>query len=244
MLDNLAITWAIEDSPAIAAAAPQSTTPANPTGSQADIVSRLQALLPVGWFGDWSNAPVISALLVGMANALAWVYSLIAYLRLQTRIATATDLNLDLVGSDFFGNALPRQPQEADNAYRLRIQGNLMRERGDRPGMVKILQQITGNPPVILEPWRSADFGGYGAAYGYGAGAYGFSNAGTLQYQAFIQVQRAKAPGGPPGYGCPQAGYTTTGAYAASSIQFDATIYAAVEAVRPIATVDWVQIYS
>ena len=58
-------------------------------GDAADMIARLAALLPLRWFGDVT--PVLSAVLAGLADGWAWLYTMLTYARLQTRIATATD---------------------------------------------------------------------------------------------------------------------------------------------------------
>ena len=70
-------------------------------GDQNDFIARLKALLPRGWFAE--TAPVLTGTLAGLSAALAQVYGLISYARLQTRIVTATDAFLDLISFDFFG---------------------------------------------------------------------------------------------------------------------------------------------
>ncbi|MBV8464438.1 MAG: hypothetical protein JO218_00715 [Burkholderiales bacterium] len=208
-------------------------------GDKQDMLARLQAVLPP-WFGD--GGPVVGALLNGLAQAAAFVYAQIAYVRLQLRIATATDDNLDVIAADFFGNGLPRRLGQWDASYRTTIKANLFQERATRHAVANVLQGVTGNVPVIFEPGRPADFGAYGAG-GYGIGAYGFGNGAGLQYQAFVHAYRAPMAGGPVGYGVPAAGYGGGGAaYGASPNVYDLDIYAAVEAVRPIGTQVWVGI--
>src|SRR5437762_266459 len=108
------------------------------TGTQGDIVTRLKAVLPNGWFrGD---TPILDGVLNGIAWALAQVYSLTDYARLQTRIATATDGFLDLISFDLFGGAFPRKPQESDPGFRTRIQAELLLERGTRHGLIRALE--------------------------------------------------------------------------------------------------------
>lgn len=132
------------------------------TGDTADIFSRLKRLLPVGWFGD--NNPVLDAVLWGCATAQAWAYTLYLYAKDQTRIKTATDGWLDLISLDFFGNGLIRYANQADASFRNRILINIFRERTTRPAMEKILFDLTGRAPIIIEPARPADVGAYGAA--------------------------------------------------------------------------------
>lgn len=121
---------------------------------------RLKALLPP-WFGD-SN-PVLDAMIWGMAQALAWVFSLYLYAQLQTRIKSASDGWLDMIAFDFFGTSLPRGNGMSDASYRNRILINLVRERGTRYAITKVLTDLTGRAPLIFEPRRPADTGAYGA---------------------------------------------------------------------------------
>ena len=90
-------------------------------GDQTDILGRIKALLPFRWFPDIT--PVLDALLSGVAWALSFIYSLIQYAKLQTRIATASDGFLDLIAFDFFGTSLLRRQQETDVSFRGRILG-------------------------------------------------------------------------------------------------------------------------
>src|ERR1700734_598030 len=103
------------------------------TGDVQDIVARIKAVLPNGWFTG--STPILDGVLKGSAAALAQVYSLISYAQLQTRLATATDGFLDLISFDYFGSLYPRKPMEADSAFRSRIQAELFLERGTRHGL-------------------------------------------------------------------------------------------------------------
>lgn len=132
------------------------------TGDQDDMLGRLKRLLPAGWFGD-SN-PILDALLWGYAQSLAWAYTLYLYAQAQTRIKTATDNWLDLIALDFFGNNLVRGASQGDTSYRSSILINLFRERTTRPAMEQVLLDLTGRAPIIIEPARPADVGGYGSA--------------------------------------------------------------------------------
>ncbi|MBR8182083.1 hypothetical protein KDW54_06680 [Burkholderia ambifaria] len=213
-------------------------------GDQADIYNRLLRNLPP-WFGD--DPPIFGALLHGIAYGLSFVYSLISFAKLQTRIKTATGGWLDLIAADFFGTSLPRKTNETDAAYLTRIVINLFRERGTRNAVTKILTDLTGNAPLIIEPRRPLDTGGYSIpTTGYNInGAYGSL---VHQYQAFITAYRPSTGGIPyvAGYGSSPSGYSTAsyGEYASlASVQSgvtDGDIYAAIASVIPAGTIAWV----
>lgn len=217
-------------------------------GDQADIVSRIKGLLP-HWFGDTS--PILDGVITGLANGLAFIYSLYAYAKLQTRILTATDGWLDLIAADYFGAAIARAVNQTDASFRTRIIINLFRERATRYGITRVLLDLTGRAPVIFEPQRPADTGSYGGpTIGYGlAGGYGSI---LIPFQAFVKAYRPSSSGIPlvAGYGSSPAGYSTPsrGDYATlSQIQgavTDADIYAAVDSVKPAGTIIWTQINS
>lgn len=133
------------------------------TGDQQDIYRRMRSQLPQ-WFGDEATSPVLNGLLQGLAYALAYFYSLLAYGRLQTRIKTATDGWLDMIAADFFGSALLRAANQSDTSFRNRILINLFRERATRAGLIKVLKDLTGRVPTIIEPLRPLDTGVYGGA--------------------------------------------------------------------------------
>lgn len=223
------------------------------TGDQNDILQRLKGTLP-RWFGD--STPILDALLQGLASAGAFVYSLWAYAKLQTRIKTATDGWLDMIAADFFGSSLLRAANQSDASFRARIIINLIRERATRAGLVKVLQDLTGRTPIIFEPQRPADTGAYSAPNsGYGiAGGYGSL---LLPCQAFVTAFRPTGSGIPnvAGYGG-SAGNPGPGGYGvASQLEYasmamiqgavtDADIYAAVDSVKPAGTTLWTRINS
>jgi hypothetical protein len=217
------------------------------TGDIADVLTRLKALLPNGWFVE--PTPILDGFLTGIAWALSQVYGLIAYARLQTRIATATDGFLDLISFDFFGSSLPREAQESDAAFRSRIQAELLLERGTRKGLIRALQILTGRTPWVFEPARPADTGGYDTnSMGYNvAGGYGSL---LLPYQAFVVAYRPLSSGIPnvAGYGISAGAYNTPSEaeYASPSMILgaisDASIYNAIASVIPAGTIAWTRI--
>lgn len=219
------------------------------TGDQQDLLARIKALLPNGWFRD--ATPVLDAVLSGLAYAFASVYSLTQYARLQTRIATATDAFLDLLSFDFFGSTLPRRSGESDDAFRARIQAELLLERATRKGLIRALELLTGRTPKVFEPSRPADTGGYNTnSLGYCvAGGYGSL---ALPAQAFVVAYRPLGQGVPnvAGYGNPQGAYNTGSQIEYASPDMiagtvtDADIYATISSVAPAGTLIWTRIES
>lgn len=130
------------------------------TGDQNDIQARIARLIPISWFE--SSHAIRDAIATGLANAHAYIYAFIAYVKLQTRILTATDGFLDAVAQDFFGSSILRAANQSDASFRARILINIFRERATRNAIVKVLQDLTGRTPIIIEPQRPADCGAYG----------------------------------------------------------------------------------
>lgn len=157
------------------------------TGDQADFVRRIKNELPSPWFPvtgatDAASAtPILDGLLNGIAAGWAFCHKLLHYVKLQTRIATATDVFLDLCSRDYLGNALPRNANESDASFRVRIKAAILQPKATRPAMVQALTNLTGRTPWIFEPANPSDTGGYGnsgmtqgTALAYGtAGGYG-----------------------------------------------------------------------
>lgn len=217
------------------------------TGTENDIAARLKALLPNGWFTPGASA-LLDGMVAGIANVLAFIYSIFAYLRLQTRISTATDGFLDLIAGDYFGSTLYRTANQSDDSFRARIIASILRERATRNGVISLLEQLTGFTPIVFEPQRPLDtgvYGGPGLAYGL-AGGYGSL---VRTYQSFVTVFRPKGQGVPDvaGYGVSTGAYSTASRleYATRSMiqgLTDADLYAAVNSVRPAGYTIWVRI--
>lgn len=216
-------------------------------GDQDDFLSRLKGTLPSTWFG--SSSPILDAVLSAFAWCASFAYSLIQYVKLQTRLATATDDFLDMISADFFGTALPRNTNESDTQFRARILIYLFRERGTRNAIISILKALTGRTPKIFEAWNPSDTGGYnigGVGYGVG-GAYGSL---LLNQQVFVTAYRQASTGIPniAGYGISTGGYNQPSEASYVSLSqlegniTDAEIYAAIENVRPVGANIWVAI--
>lgn len=214
-------------------------------GTATDMIARLLALLPLRWFAD--SAPVLGAVLAGLADGWAWLYAMLAYAKLQTRIATATDSFLDLIAADFFAAALPRRFGEADAAFRARIQRELLRPRATRAALIGELTALTGRAPVVFEPSRPADTGAWGHACGYGA-AGGWGSL-ALPFQCFVTAFRPTITGVPlsGGYGSGAGGWGrgalqyVSPAMVQSQIA-DADIQAAIAGTVPVAVTAWTRI--
>lgn len=219
------------------------------TGSQSDFLSRIKSLLPNGWFGD--DTPVLDAVLNGIGSALAAVYDLTGYARLQTRIATASDGFLDLVSYDFLGTTLPRRAGESDAAFRARIQAELLLERGTREGMIRALEILTGRTPLIFEPGRTTDTGGLNTN-SMGLNVAGGLGSLALPYQVFITAYRPVGQGIPliAGLGFPHGALNTGSQTELASLDMiagavtDADIYRTVDSVKVAGTLAWVKIQS
>jgi hypothetical protein len=218
------------------------------TGDQNDMLARLKAVLPP-WFGNLAT-PVLDAVLSGFASVAASVYTLLAFTKAQTRIRAASDGFLDLIALDFFGRRVQRFTGETDSAFQARILREILRPRATLAALRQMLVDLTGRVPVILEPARPANAGGYGIGAGYAvAGAYA-----SLSYpaQVFVVAYRPANGGGIPnvdGYGGSLGGYGAGAIeYGAlpqiSGVATDAAIYAAIDSVTPTGVTSWVQIQS
>ena len=215
------------------------------TGDLQDMLARLKATLPARWFPD--STPILDGLLTGLAQTWAYLYAKLAFVRLQTRLATATDGFLDAISRDYLGAMLPRRLSEPDAAYRVRIRKELLRDRNTRNAVVSVLTDLTGRVPVVFEPSRPADTGAYGTAAGYGA-AGGWGSL-ALPFQCFVTAYRAQGSGiaTVAGYGGPSGGYGS-GAIEYASLSMvqgqiaDADIDAAVARVMPVSAIAWTRI--
>lgn len=221
------------------------------TSNQGDMLARLRAVLPTHWFPD--SAPVLDGLLSGLASGWSWFYQQLQYVKAQTRIVTATDVWLDIIADDFFGNRLARRTGQSDGAFRSRIQHELFRERATRGSIIGVLEDLTGRAPIVFEPARSTDTGGYASLIGVGGGV-GYGSAGgwgslALPFQCFITAYRPVGSGIATvcGWGGP------TGCYGRGTIEYaslemvqgqvtDEDIYAAVADVMPVAAIAWTRI--
>lgn len=236
------------------------------TGDQNDMVGRLKAALPPTWFPNTpaaatsSNSPVLDGLLAGVATTWVWVFSLLQFVKSQTRIATASGVFLDIIASDFFGSFLYRRIAELDGSLRSRIQKNLFRPKITRAALIEVLTDLTGNVPVIFEPAYPLDTGAYGHVgmtvgtnLGYGlAGGYGSL---LLPFQFFVDVTMPIGSGiaDVAGYGTLGGFVGMPGGYGVGSFEYASLdmviipvstqeVLAAINDARPVATTAWTSI--
>lgn len=218
------------------------------TGDPNDMRARLRALLPRGWFAD--EAPVLAALLAGLASVWSWSYGLLDYVARQTRIATASDGWLDLIADDYGGAAWARQAGETDDAFRSRIRRNLVRLRGTRQALIDNVTALTGRAPIIFEPAFPPDTGGLNTT-GLGWNTLGGWASLTLPYQCFVVAYRPHGGGiaNIGGWGSTETGFALGGWNTAGlgwgdaalirGAVTDAQILATVADSMPAASIAW-----
>lgn len=202
-----------------------------------------------------TTTPVLDAILAGVGWMWSQTFSVIQYVRLQSRVSTATDVFLDVAARDYTGTRLERRQNENDASFRQRLLAYLPPGGATRDAMIARLSAITGNVPTVFEPTQPMDTGAYGyGGLGYGvAGGYGSL---ALPFQAFVTVQRPVSQGVPnlAGYSgnASTPPYAPGGysmgliAYSSISTAFsgvtDADIYQAVADTQPAGATVWTRI--
>lgn len=216
------------------------------TGDAPNILARLKAVLPQSWFPDTS--PVLDGLLTGFATVGSFVYGLIAYARLQTRVQTATDGFLDLAAFDFFGLRVRRKQSQSDASLRALIQAEVLRERATRFGIQHAVEDLTGNPVRVFETFNPQDSGGWGT-YAFAFDMAGYWGSSSYPYTMFLDVVQPNGAGIPNLAGL-DSSYSGWGAgyfYLAdlslvTGAVTDQDIYDTVEATRAAGILTWVRI--
>lgn len=224
-------------------------------GNNNDMQARLKAVLPSAWFK--TRTPIKDALLAGLGWMHAQSFALLTYVKQQSRVATASDVFLDIAALDYTGARVVRRLQESDASFKSRLQASLLPNAATRNAMVAQLTQLTGNVPVVFEPTQPMDTGAYGySGLGYNVvGGYGALN---LPFQAFIRVKRpvfqgvpnwggyngnfSKPAYAPGGYGRGLFAYSSM-AQAFDGVT-DAEIYQTVAEIQPAGATLWTQIHA
>ena len=130
------------------------------TLQEVDLVNRLISVFPAPWVSDAALMPggnLYSLLIAAFADPDLFIYQSLQYAAAATRIATATDTELDVASQDYFGNGLPRLPGESDTSFRARIKAQLLVPRVTRPAITSAVDNLTGEIARIIEPWATAD---------------------------------------------------------------------------------------
>ena len=111
---------------------------------QIDWTQRLLALFPIPWASFDARQPggLLYSVCNGIASPFSALSTLLVYVQLQTRLQTATDINLDLISEDFFGGALPRLSNESDARYRGRILSALVSGKTTFLGLTQVLNNL------------------------------------------------------------------------------------------------------
>lgn len=223
------------------------------TGNLDDLLSRIKSTL-APWFPN--SSPILDGLLAGFANVASWVYGLIAYARLQTRVATATDGFLDLIAYDFFGRRI-RRGIKSDDQFRAAIVAELFRPRATRQAIIQAVTDLTGIAPVIFEPARPQDTGGYapgpagdGRGYGLAYGLAGGYGSLMMPYEILITAYRPATTGiaNVIGYNNTPGAYSTPSQIEYGSLDMiqgsvtDADIMATIHDVIAAGITAWVQV--
>lgn len=115
------------------------------------IVEVMYKYLPPWW--DDEN-PVLDAILRGFGSIAAFIYCNMVYIKNQTRIMTATDINLDYIALDYLWDLLKRCPGESDATFRAAILKLLLAPRVTKQAMIDRLTDLTGRVPIIYEAFE------------------------------------------------------------------------------------------
>lgn len=132
------------------------------TGESRDIVNRVKRLIPHRWFSY--AAPLRDAILGGLSDTASSFYDLILFAQQQARIKTASGPFLDMIAYEYLGRFLLRS-DASDEVFRQQILSTVLQERVTRAGVTSVLTKLTGNPPIIFEPWNTYDTGCYATGF-------------------------------------------------------------------------------
>lgn len=134
------------------------------------LTDQLIELVPPSWTSVEAKkrGGVFWTLMTAIATIFSLVKIVIAQVKAQFRLATATGIFLDAYSQDYFGTgtirALPRFIGESDDSFRSRIQAEILRQKATKPGIRRAVAQVTGASPIIVEDIdinTSSSWGGY-----------------------------------------------------------------------------------
>lgn len=171
--------------PPVPAQTPPTVFVAPLIGSVADIANRIISLLPRGWFVNTQSqlsatssatqitisygppGGIIGVIISGGSTALSWIYSLIQYVKLQTRRITTSDAFIDLGIFDFLALRVRRKASQTDASARVMWKQEVLRRRVTRAYVQQAVQDLTGTPVTIFEAFNPMDTGGIGAQWAF-----------------------------------------------------------------------------
>lgn len=176
--------------------------------TQLAMAALLRSLLPQRWFPDPGEAPILDGILWGAANIMAWVENLLTFVRAQGRINTAEGEFLDMAAYDYLGLRTLRRTDEDDQRFRIRIRREILRPKATRQALSDALTDLTGNRPLIFEPGRPADTGGW-ADGSFALDVSGGWGSRRMHNQCFVTAYRplGEGPPGVSGWDDPQGCY-------------------------------------
>ena len=219
---------------------------------QQNILQRIKATLPTGWFGE--DTPILDSVLNSLAAGWVGLLGLLDYVTMQTRIGTAFDGWLDLAATDYFGPRVQRRLQETDTSFRQRIRTELLRDRCTRAAIYDTLLELSGSPPIIFEPANPQDTGCYSTSNAIASGCFGYCMSGgwgnlNSPFQAFVTAYRPALPGiamingwggSIGGFGVGLSSYTSSNTN--SSWADDSEVYETVARTAAVGSVIWISI--
>jgi len=125
-----------------------------------DLTERAVGLTPKPWTSDEAKLPggIWYSVIKSAFGAVDYeLLQQLVFLVNLCRISTATDVGLDIISEDFFGDNLPRLPGEDDEAFRQRIKDNLLKPKVTRQAISDAIEEATGYKPRMIEPFLPDD---------------------------------------------------------------------------------------
>lgn len=162
---------------------------------------RMVNFFPRPWTDDEAKTigGIMYAIFLSTGENLNFISQQLYYAWEACRLQTASNGALDLFAQDYFGNNLPRQTGESDNAYRLRIQALLFQPQVTRQAIINAIQfAFPGSIVRAIEPWNPSDTGFYADRTSGRIGSYYDYDSPTIpglwgnwqqRYTGYLEIQ-------------------------------------------------------